>query len=243
MSPTVHRRTLSLSSTFSRAHRVGIVAIFASALAAACAEPRASAIARTGGDSLASQRADSLERARQDSINRAQPGYVVDSILPVEEEVRRFRAAIGGAAVFQLAGGASSTKALLDRLSRAVTAADTSALRELALSAREFIDLVYPSSPYTKPPYHQSPGLLWRQIQLPSTSGARRLLARHGGEPMRITALRCQGRPESQGANRLYVGCTVRFSSGAAALREGRLFGSIIERGGQYKFVSYANMY
>ena len=50
-----------------------------------------------GIDSLAARRdsirADSVARARQDSINRATPGYVIDSLLPPEEEARRFRAA------------------------------------------------------------------------------------------------------------------------------------------------------
>jgi hypothetical protein len=44
-----------------------------------------------------SARADSLTRARQDSVNRAQPGYIVDSILPIEEQLRRFRTGLAEA--------------------------------------------------------------------------------------------------------------------------------------------------
>src|ERR1700754_1736356 len=72
-----------------------------------------------------SARADSVARARQDSINRAQPGYVIDSILPVEEELRRFRDAIGGAPVTALSGGSPSRDALARRVVAAVTANDT----------------------------------------------------------------------------------------------------------------------
>jgi hypothetical protein len=53
-----------------------------------------------GTDSLTARhdsiRADSVARARQDSINRATPGYVIDSLLPPEEEARRFRDAFPG---------------------------------------------------------------------------------------------------------------------------------------------------
>src|SRR5215218_6925464 len=41
----------------------------------------------------AARRAD-LERARQDSVVRARPGYIIDSILPVQEEIRRFQTSL-----------------------------------------------------------------------------------------------------------------------------------------------------
>lgn len=188
-------------------------------------------------------RTDSIALARQDSVNRAQPGYIVDSILPLDEEVRRFRAAVGGAPVDALQGGADSREALVARFAAAVAAGDTLALRRIAISPREFIDLVYPASPHTKAPYRQSPSLTWQQIQLPSESGLRRLMERHGGRPMRISAVRCKPAPEQQGANRLHVGCVVEFASDAAAPRTGQLFGTILERSGRFKVLSFANMY
>lgn len=194
-------------------------------------------------DSLARARADARARARQDSINRAQPGYVVDSILPIADEVRRFQSAVGGDPATALRDGRGSRDALVARFADALAAGDSAALRRLAVSPREFIDLIYPESPFTRAPYRQAPGLLWRQIQLPSGNGLRRLLERHGGRPLRVETLRCPASPEVQGNNRLHVGCTVRFVSGADAAREGQLFGTIIERHGQFKFVSFANMY
>src|SRR5262245_43682316 len=59
-----------------------------------------------------SVRRDSVARARQDSINRTLPGYVVDSIFPVDEEIRRFKAKIGGTPVTTLANGSASREAL-----------------------------------------------------------------------------------------------------------------------------------
>jgi hypothetical protein len=215
------------------------------ALLAACVtdDSNAGASLDAARDSARVARADSIARARQDSINRAQPGYIVDSILPVEEEIRRFRMAVGGTEQRALTGGAASRDALVARFAAAVAARDTAALQAMAVNAREFIDLVYPSSPYTAPPYRQAPGFVWTQIQLPSGSGLRRLLERVGGSPLRIDALRCPATPERQGANRLHTECVVRFAIGAATPREGRLFGTILERDGRFKFVSYANMF
>lgn len=134
-------------------------------------------VAKLQADSI---RADSIARAHQDSLNRAQPGYIIDSVLPVEEELRRFRAAIGGTTVTSLRHGSDSREALVRRLVGAVAAQDTAQLRDMALTAREFADLVYPSSPYTRPPYRQAPGLVWMQMVNPSVSGFKRLMARRG---------------------------------------------------------------
>ena len=66
---------------------------------------------------------DSIARARQDSINRALPGYVVDSILPIDEEIRRFAARIGGDPVTSFAHASASREALVRRIVRDVTRA------------------------------------------------------------------------------------------------------------------------
>src|SRR5688572_26727647 len=101
---------------------------------------RADSAATASADTV---RADSIARARQDSINRAQPGYIVDSILPVEEELRRFREAVGGAGVTTLANGSPSRDALVRRLVQAVAKQDSADLRAMSVTAREFADLVY----------------------------------------------------------------------------------------------------
>ncbi|MFA6166270.1 MAG: hypothetical protein WC700_06640 [Gemmatimonadaceae bacterium] len=204
---------------------------------------RGGADTSTTADSAAVQRADSIARARQDSVNRASPGYIVDSILPVEEEIRRFRAAVGGPALTGLEHASASREALVQRLAAAVAANDTTAVQRTVVTAREFIDLVYPESPYTKPPYRQAPDLVWTLISEPSNSGRRRLLAKLGGKPLTVSAPTCPGAPDLQGRNRLWQSCTVQYTSNADSARTGRLFGSILERDGRFKFMSLANQY
>jgi hypothetical protein len=192
-----------------------------------------------------SVRADSIARARQDSVNRAQPGYVIDSVVPVEEELRRFRAAIGApqTAMTALAGGRASREELVRAFVRAVAASDSGSLRAMQLDVREFADLVYPSSPYTHPPYQQAPGLVWAQIERPSHAGYGRLMRRMAGAPLAYVDHRCPDAPDIQGPNTIWTGCTLRVVRDGRDTVTARLFGSIIERRGRFKFVSYTNQF
>jgi len=190
-----------------------------------------------------SAQADSVGRARQDSINRTMPGYVVDSILPVEEELRRFRAAVGGDTVKALTGGSASRDALIRRFMKSLRANDSADLRAMLLTAREFADLVYPESPYPHPPYRQAPSLVWMQIEQPSESGLTRVIRRLGGQPLRLIASTCAKKPDVQGANNIWTDCSVRFVDTLGNTKTTKLFGSIIERERRFKFVSYTNDY
>jgi hypothetical protein len=114
----------------------------------------------------------------------------------------------------------------------------------MLLSPREFVDLVYPTSPYTHPPYRQSVGLTWMMIRDPSETGFIRLLRRWGGRRLDYVDHDCAPTPEKQGPNRIWTSCLVllREAEGVeGAIRTRRFFGSIIERGGRFKFISYAN--
>lgn len=184
---------------------------------------------------------DSLARARQDSMNRAQPGYRIDSILPIEEALRRFRTALPGPAPTALSGGAPGRDALVRSFVRALEAADTAGLEALALTPAEFGWLVYPSSPYMEAPYRQAPALVWMQIALAGESGRARLLQRLEGRPLGFAGYSCDSEPERQGENRLWRRCQVRLTQPTGASRTLRLFGDIIERRGTFKFVSFAN--
>lgn len=221
----------------------GIAALL---LAAAIATARYTTEGRAAGSagSIAdSVRTDSTARARQDSINRAQPGYVVDSILPVAEELRRFRASLPGDSAASLSGGSASREALVRRFVRALSANDTAELRTMAVRGREFADLYYPESPYTHAPYRQSPALAWSLIQNPSTSGLTRLIRRLGGQPMTYVSHRCEPAAVHEGRNTRYTGCLLRVVDGRGDTVTKRYFGSILERDGRFKFLSYTNQF
>jgi len=166
------------------------------------------------------------------------PPAVVDSILPPEEAMRRFRA--GLAEVDSLSGGASSRGELVRRFVRAVEKQDTAELRTLLLNRAEFAYLYFPGSRFSRPPLRTDPALLWFQMQMNSEKGIVRLLRRKGGTDAGLRGHECEDAPVVEGENRLWEKCTVRVTEGGVE-RADRWFGSVIERGGRYKLVSYAN--
>jgi hypothetical protein len=218
-------------------YRTCCIVAVAAVLAAACGSA-ASKEAQLAADSV---RADSIARARQDSINRAQPGYVVDSIFPVDEELRRFREAIGGDSATTFRGGSASLEELARRFLRAVVASDTTDLRAMAVHAREYADLYYPESPLSHPPYQQPPQTAWGLMQDLSTRGLTRLLRQYGGKPMSFAGVRCDPEVHREGRNTRYSGCLVRVVDAKGDSTNRLWFGSVVERDGAFKFLSYAN--
>ncbi len=190
-----------------------------------------------------SLRRDSVARARQDSINRTLPGYVVDSILPIDEEVRRFKATIGGEPVSWFAHASASREALVRRIVRDVARGDSVDLASAAVTPREFIDLVYPTSPYTHAPYRESPSMVWMQIANPSNAGFLRLIRRLGGQAFEYESHTCDKAAERQGKNTLWLDCTVRVITPRRETTTQRWFGTIIERDGEYKVMSFRNQF
>jgi len=165
----------------------------------------------------------------------------IDSILPIEEEIRRFRARVPETPK-QLSGGARSRDALVHQWVRAMETRDSIALGHMLLNAAEFITLYYPESPYTHPPYRQSPEVRWQLITNTSMQGASRVWTRHAGMPMGFTGYRCDPKPEIVGRNKVWTGCVVEWKNGSGQGTV-RLFGPIIERDGEFKFLTYASDY
>ena len=197
-------------------------------LTAGCGES-----SRASGVDRAARSADTLPVASLASSRH------VDSILPLNESIRRFRG--GLAPVAALSGGAGSRAGLVRAFLRAVERSDTATIRRLVLGSAEFAYLYYPSSPLAAPPYSQPPGLLWMQIQLNSEKGIVRVLRRYGGHALSYGSHRCAAPRSRPGENRLWEGCTLRLAVDGGNMAEKRLFGTILERGGRFKFVSYAN--
>jgi hypothetical protein len=164
----------------------------------------------------------------------------VDSILPIEEALRRFRETLG-LEPKELRGGARSRDALVSRFVEALATRDTAAFVDMLMNADEFAWLYYPHTRYTSPPYRQAPALVWFQLQNATSRGLGRLLARLGGRSIEVAGHRCAPVPLVQGATRIWEHCVLRVDTPGGEPTELRLFGSILERDDIFKFVSYAN--
>jgi hypothetical protein len=191
-------------------------------------------------DSATLARRAEAERARQDSIVRARPGYIIDSILPVEEEIRRFQATIP-VRPHAFSSAARSRSDLVTEFVRALERNDTTALRRLVVDRAEFGYLIYPTSPNAGPPYRQSPDLVWLSRSASTDKALSRLFARFGGKRLRYAGFTCPGSSDRQGANALWSGCVVERVESAGATTRLRMFGPIIAREGRFKFLSLTN--
>lgn len=178
-------------------------------------------------------------QAAEHPARYARGARVVDSVRSLDEELRRFRSGIPVLPA-KLEGGAASATALVRQFVQALARSDTSRLVGLAVTRAEFASLVYPSSPYTRPPYRQPPEIVWLLVRAEHEKGLTRLLQRLGGHEATYEGHRCASRPIREGRNRLWRGCRVRIRFATGESLEGRLFGAIVERAGHFKFASYA---
>ena len=183
--------------------------------------------------------ADAMTQGTDVVQAQEEPPVHIDSILPIDEEIRRFKERTGRTANV-LDGSAGSRAALVMMFVNAVEHADTAALVRLSLDPAEFIDLYYPHTMYTHKPYELSPSILWIMITQNSDKGFIRLLRRYGGKRFGFEGYRCDAEPKVEGPNRIWDGCVLdrRVDGHTETVR---LFGSIIERDGRFAFVSYAN--
>lgn len=164
-------------------------------------------------------------------------GRIIDSLLPIEEEIRRFREAVPEVPA-SLTGGERSRNALVRRWAAALEQRDSVALASMLINPAEFITFYYPESGYTRPPYRQKPGLRWFLMSNSSSRGLASVWRRYAGTPLPLTGHRCRADPEIVGNSRVWSECRVRLQRGNGTT-EVRLFGAIIERDGWFKFLAY----
>lgn len=186
-----------------------------------------------GGDAPSADAAEPSPPAAEAGPPAVPPGPVDSSMTP-EEALRRFREGLPEPRA--LSGGAPTREALVRRFVEAVEAHDTAALRSVVLNRAEYAYLYYPTSPEAA----MRPDLAWFLGQQNSEKGIVRLLRRGGGTGMRYIRHTCEPTPRQEGENRVWDRCLVTFTQGADTTTI-RMFGSVVERGGEHKLVSYAN--
>jgi hypothetical protein len=180
----------------------------------------------------------SSSEAREPGATDSTRGGVVDSILPLDEALRRFRADL--TEVSALSGGADSRDELVRQFVRALETQDTAAIRALVLDRAEYAWLYYPASTFAREPFYQMPQLNWFLTVEDSRKGISRVMTRYGGTDLRFAGYACPDTAHVDGGMRFWHRCTVRFTQDGVK-KAMRLFGSIAEHGGTYKFYSYAN--
>lgn len=167
------------------------------------------------------------------------PAGVVDSFVPREVALERFRAALPR--VDTLAHASPSRDALVRRFVAALERGDRATLDSMAVTQAEFAWLYYPTTPQGLPPYDLPPGLLWFTLDGNSRKGIGRALVTFGGRPLGYQGYRCDPEPSREGENLVWGPCTLSVTSPDGARQEVRLLALILERQGRFKVLSYAN--
>lgn len=163
----------------------------------------------------------------------------IDSILPSGEALRRFQSELP--VVTQLDHAARGRDELVSEFIKALERTDSSALKKLALSKAEYAFLYFPSSVYSRRPYELAPDIAWLLNDQNSRKGSTRILQRVSGRDLRFGGYTC-GTSVREQENVFWRDCQVRYVDPASSRRVTRkLFGTIMQRGDRYKFLSYAN--
>jgi hypothetical protein len=174
------------------------------------------------------------EETRQVSSPPASEG---GSTVGIDSALKLFRAGLEPQS--ELQDAEPSIDRVVSRFVRSVERRDTADLRRLVMSRREFAYLYYPTSPYTRRPTLQEPGIAWFLHLQHSEKGATRLLNRYE-RGVKLVGHSCTEPPRIEGENRIWYDCVQRVIQGTDTVPI-RLFGGILERTGRFKIFSYSN--
>jgi hypothetical protein len=180
-------------------------------------------------------RSDGKLIASRDSLIKT-PGYVVDSIFPPDEALRRFRAETPGEPVDRLAGGEASSDALMRKYWAALVAKDSAAIARLVMTRGEWAYLYLPHSIEFRS--GMQPSAAWYLVEMASARGALRA-GKVSERNARVSGTFCQSEA-SAGPAVIWSGCGVILTTGAA--RDSVVIAShVMEHGRTFKLVSLAN--
>ena len=135
-----------------------------------------------------------------------------------------------------------SPEAVSEAVLTALADGDADTLASLALSELEFRTAVWPDLPSSRPERGVPFDYAWGDLHQKSTNALRRLVARHGGKRYELVRVAFDGETTAYRTYRVHreTLLVVRDEEG----EEGEeltlvLFGSILERGGEFKLFSY----
>ena len=185
------------------------------------------------------RRADDVLVASAESLRKI-PGYVVDSIFPPAEALRRFREASGQSRPTQLTDGDTTVLALFRGYTDALRARDSVAVLRYALTRQEYAWLYFDGSP------EQRSGLVpqaaWALMESRSSVGLGRAAGRVSSlGNARVARATCVETRTTVGSAELLGPCTVVLEAATGTRTSLPLARTVMRRDGRVKLVSFAN--
>lgn len=136
-------------------------------------------------------------------------------------------------------GGEASADALGRAVMAAVSRRDEARLRQLALDEAEFRRDVWPWLPAARPERNLPFAYVWGDLQQKSDQRRRAAFARHGGRAYQVESVRFTGASTPYGDAVVHRESVVTVRGAGGRREELRIFGSAVERHGQWKVFSY----
>jgi hypothetical protein len=144
-----------------------------------------------------------------------------------------------GRTVPPLAGGASSLLELARSVAAAFERADLSALHALSLNEQEFRDHVWPELPAAKPERNLPFSFVWGDLHQKSEASLSRTLVSVRGQRFDVVAVRPLGDVTHYKTYAVHRETELTVKNSEGKEQKLRLFGSILEKDGQFKVFSY----
>lgn len=190
---------------------------------------------------VAHESGTSAAPAERTAADDERPATVVDSALPMDVAMARFRKGLENPRTLKT--GVGSRDALVRDVVDALASRDTMAFEDLAVDRAAWAWLYYPTSKTAHPPYELPPGLAWFQLQEANRKGVLRALRRLGGHELELSGYSCAPKPTVEDDNRIWIGCELELAIDGKDPVPVRLFSSILERDGRFAVLSYQNDY
>ena len=158
--------------------------------------------------------------------------------VPPEASPRATPGAPDVAAVDELDGTHESLFALGDAVLEAIAADDPDRLESLALSEPEFVHIVWPELPSSRPERGVPVDYAWGDLYLKSKDSILSTLRRHGGKRYSLMRIDFEGETTEYRSFRVHRDARLQVQDDTGQLLRLDLFGSVIERRGRYKAFS-----
>jgi hypothetical protein len=166
-----------------------------------------------------------------DDLRPALRGALIALALAGAACASEARAALAGSA----ASPEEAARVVLDRLA----ARDLEGLRALAIDEHEFRRIVWPALPSSRPEANLPVEYAWASLRQTSLGALATTVSAHGGQNYQLLSVRFRGETTAYDGFTVHrdTELVVRERSGAA--RTIRVFGSMIERDGRWKVISF----
>ncbi len=118
-------------------------------------------------------------------------------------------------------------------------AEDREGLLALAMGETEFRNVVYPRLPASRPERNTSAGFIWGQHEMRHLDDFDRTFRRFRGQQWELVELDFTGETTDYGEFRVHRGSRLTVRSPDGTERTVRLFGSMLERDGEFRIYSF----